>query len=213
MDMQEMEKGFQEIWKLFAETNRRFQESQTELDKQFREIGERFKETERQFKETDRQFKKTDKKFDKYFGKVKELDRNWGKLVESLVKPSVAEQFRKRNFPISGSGQRVERYYNGRLMEIDILLTDGDAVIAVEVKTTLSVSDVDEHIEKHLKPFKLFFPEYRGRKVLGAVAYIHLEENADRYAYKKGLFVLTFTSGDAVKIRNDAGFVPAEWGD
>ncbi len=177
------------------------------------EIEKGFQEIWKLFAETDRRFKETDKKFDKYFGKVKELDRNWGKLVESLIKPSVAEQFRKRGFPITGSGQRVEKYYNGRLMEIDILLTDGNSVIAVEVKTTLSVGDVEEHIEKHLKPFKLFFPEYRDRKVLGAVAYIHLEENADRYAYKKGLFVLTFTSGDAVKIRNDAGFVPAEWGD
>ena len=192
MDMQEIEKGFQEIWKLFAETDRRFQETDRQLDKRFKE---------------------TDKKFDKFFGKVKELDRNWGKLVESLVKPSVAEQFRKRGFPVSGSGQRVEKYYDGKLMEIDILLTDGDKVIAVEVKTTLSVSDVEEHIEKHLKPFKLFFPEYRDRKVLGAVAYIHLEENADRYAYKKGLFVLTFASGDSVRIKNDARFVPAEWGE
>ncbi|OQX09102.1 MAG: hypothetical protein BWK80_47320, partial [Desulfobacteraceae bacterium IS3] len=89
MDMQEIEKGFQEIWKLFAETDRRFQETDRQLDKRFKE---------------------TDKKFDKFFGKVKELDRNWGKLVESLVKPSVAEQFRKRGFPVSGSGQRVEKY-------------------------------------------------------------------------------------------------------
>ncbi len=202
MDMQEMERGFQKIWELFAETDRRFKET----DRQF-------KETSRQFKETDKKFKETDKKFDKYFGKVKELDRNWGKLVESLVKPSVADQFRKRGFPITGSVQQVEKYYIGRLMEIHVLLTDENTVIAVEVKTTLSVGDVDEHIEKHLKPFRLFFPEYRDRKVLGAVAYIHLEENADRYAYKKGLFVLTFTSGDAVRIKNDVRFVPAEWGD
>ncbi len=90
MDMQEREKGFQEIWKLFAETGRRFQESQTELDKRFGE--------------TDKRFKETDKKFDRYFGKVKELDRNWGKLVESLVKPSVAEQFRTGNEVFRSAG-------------------------------------------------------------------------------------------------------------
>ena len=40
-------------------------------------------------------------------------------------------------------------------------------------------------------------------KIYGAVAYIHVEEDADRYAYKQGLFVLTFTSGDLVEILNN----------
>ncbi len=194
MNSQVIEEGFQKVWKMFQET------------------GKRFKETEKRFKETDKRFKETDKKFDKYFGKVKELDRNWGKLVESLVRPSVASQFRKRGIQVVGSGQRVERQRGGETTEIDILLTNTDAVIAVEVKTTLGVAEVDEHIEKHLKPFKRFFPEYADKKVYGAVAYIHLEENANRYAYKKGLFVLTFTTGDMVEIQNDSNFKPRSWG-
>ncbi|OQX06441.1 MAG: hypothetical protein BWK80_50695, partial [Desulfobacteraceae bacterium IS3] len=91
-----------------------------------------------------------------------------------LVKPSVATQFRKRGIPIIGSGQRVEREIGGETIEIDILLTDGDSVVAVEVKTKLTVEHVNEHIEKHLKPFRRFFPEYQDKKVYGAVAYIHL---------------------------------------
>jgi RecB family endonuclease NucS len=153
-------------------------------------------------------FQETDRKFEKYFGKIKEMDRNWGKLVESLVKPSVAAQFRKRGIPIIGSGQRVEREIGGETIEIDILLTDGDSVVAVEVKTKLTVEHVNEHIEKHLKPFRRFFPEYRDKKVYGAVAYIHLEENADRYAYKNGLFVLTFDVKNMVRIKNDSKFIP-----
>ena len=190
MESQVIEQGFQKVWQMFQETRQMFQE------------------TDRKFQETDRKFKESDRKFDKYFGKIKEMDRNWGKLVESLVKPSVATQFRKRGIPIIGSGQRVEREIGGETIEIDILLTDGDSVVAVEVKTKLTVEHVNEHIEKHLKPFRRFFPEYQDKKVYGAVAYIHLEENSDRYAYKNGLFVLTFDAKNMVKIKNDSKFIP-----
>jgi len=229
MDAQTIELGFQQVWEMFQETDRRFKETDKkfqetaqqiketgerfkETDKQFKETGERFKETDERFKETDKQFKETDKKFDKYFHKVKELDRNWGKLVEALVRPSVAAQFRKRGIPVIGSGQQVERILGADTIEIDILLSDGDSLIAVEVKTTLRIENVDEHVQNHLRPFKRFFPEYQDKKIYGAVAYIHVEENADRYAYKKGLFVLTFTTGDLVTILNDDNFRPQNFG-
>ncbi len=208
MDPQIIEEGFQKVWRMFQET-----------DRQFKETGQRFQETDQRFQETDQRFqeaaqrsKEIDDKFDKYFGKVKELDRNWGKLVEALVKPSVGEQFRKWGIPVHGSGQRVEVHKGGETMEIDILLKNEDALIVVEVKTTLTVAAVNEHIEKRLKPFKRFFPEYRDRTVYGAAAYIHVEENADRYAYKNGLFVLTFAAGDMVEIQNDDRFEPRVWG-
>jgi len=107
----------------------------------------------------------------------------------------------------------VERHQNGETIEIDILLANTDVMIAVEVKTTLSVDDVNEHIEKHLQPFKRFFKEYQNKKIYGAVAYIHVDEKADRYAYKKGLFVLGFTADNLVTIKNDSKFVPKTWGD
>ena len=194
MDSQVIEQGFQKVWQMFQETDRKFEKSKEDADRENREIR--------------RLFKESDRKFEQYFGKIKEMDRNWGKLVESLVKPSVATQFRKRGIPIIGSGQRVEREIGGETIEIDILLTNGDSVVAVEVKTKLTVEHVNEHIEKHLKPFRRFFPEYRDKKVYGAVAYIHLEENSDRYAYKNGLFVLTFDAKNMVKIKNDSKFIP-----
>lgn len=188
MDTNVIEQGFQEVWRMF-------------------------KETDKKFEETARQIKETDEKFDKYFGKLQEYERNWSKLVESLVKPSVARQFQKRRIPVFHTFQRVESTLNGDNMEIDLLLENGDTVVLVEVKTTLRVNDVNEHIEHRLKPFKRFFPRYADMKVYGAIAYIHVEEDADRYAYKQGLFVLTFTSGDLVEILNDEKFEPKEWGE
>jgi len=131
--------------------------------------------------------------------------------IESLVAPSIVKQFQKENFEIEGMSQRMMRRKAGKTLEIDALLTNNHIVIPVEVKTTLNVNAVDEHIQKHLIPYKHFFPEYHNKIVYGAVAYIHVEENADRYAYKKGLYVLTFGDNDMVVIKNDKNFKPVEF--
>jgi len=222
-----------EIMALFKETAQRSKET----DKQIKETGqqikesermmaqrsketermmaERFKETERllseRFRETDQFLKESSQKADKYLGKIKEFDRNWGKLVESLVAPGMVEQFKKINLDIDGMTQRVQKRKQGKNFEVDILLTNSNLIIPVEVKTTLNVEAVNEHIEKHLIPFKTFFPEYKDKAIYGAVAYIHVEENADRYAYKKGLYVLTFGDNDMVIIKNDPQFKPVAW--
>jgi hypothetical protein len=42
------------------------------------------------------------------------------------------------------------------------------------------------------------------------VAGIVIQEDADKYAYKKGLYVLK-QKGEIVEIANDDKFVPREW--
>ena len=58
--------------------------------------------------------------------------------------------------------------------------------------------------------FLQFFPEYKERKLLGAVAGIVIDEGVDRYAYQQGLFVIV-QRGDTVRLLNDADFQPKEW--
>ena len=48
------------------------------------------------------------------------------------------------------------------------------------------------------------------KKVIGAVAGIVIDESADKYAYRKGLFVIGQT-GETVKILNDEKFEPKVW--
>ena len=201
------DKNIEEINKLKMEIDRIVQERVH----QSKERALRSKELDRQFKETDRKIDRVTELADKYIGKVNEFDRNWGKLVESLVAPGIVDQFKKINMDIDGMTQRVLKRKHGKSLEVDILLTNSELIIPVEVKTTLNVEAVNEHIEKHLIPFKTFFPEYKNKSIYGAVAYIHIEENADRYAYKKGLFVLTFGDNDMVVIKNDANFKPVTW--
>lgn len=49
--------------------------------------------------------------------------------------------------------------------------------------------------------------ERRKTKVVGAIGGIVIDEDSDKYTYRKGLFVIV-ESGDTVKILNDHKFKP-----
>ena len=78
--------------------------------------------------------------------------------------------------------------------------------MVVEVKTTLRVKHVKEFLWE-LDQFTEWLPEYRGRRVYGAVAYIKVVEEAEKYAARQGLFVIRATRSSA-SILNPAGFKP-----
>jgi hypothetical protein len=79
----------------------------------------------------------------------------------------------------------------------------------VEVKSSLGVNDVKE-LQSDLNKFRQFFPEYAQKQLYGAVASIEIEEGADRYAYRQGLFVLA-QAGETVSILNNPDFQPKNW--
>ena len=169
---------------------------------QERSHSDEIREIWKLFRETDRRFKETEKM-------VNDLTGKWGKFVEGLVAPGAIRMFRERGVNIERTSQRVTSHKGGEEMEIDVLCINEEDVLAIEVKSTLSVDDVNEHIER-LNSFKRFFPEYKKKNVLGAVAGIVFNGNSDKFAYKQGLFVIGQT-GDTVHILNDEQFKPRAW--
>jgi len=177
----------EDIFRMFDETRRIFNE----------EIKEAFAETDRQSKETDKKIKEL---ADLFTGQ-------WGKLIEALVKPSSLRLFQERGVKVTETYQRIESYRNGSQMEVDIFLSNNEEAVVIEVKTTLRVEDVKDFLEK-LSQFTLFFPRYKDMKIYGAVAGIQIEEGADKFAYRQGLFVLTGSGEGMIRILNDAKFRP-----
>ncbi len=174
-----------QIWAMFHETSREMRDG-------YREMREGYKELRNLFKETDR--------------RIGDLSSKWGRFVEGLVVPGMISLFEKRGIEIEKISQRVRVRKKDGEMEIDILGINGEYAVLVEVKSTLSPEDVMEFIEK-LKKFKKFFPEYADRKIVGAVAGIVMESEADKFAYRQGLFVIA-QKGETVKIINDRKFTP-----
>ena len=94
-------------------------------------------------------------------------------------------------------------------MELDIVVVNDDAVVLVEVKSTLTVGGIRRFL-KCLRQFKEFLPRYGDCRVMGAVAGIVTEEKVARYAKEHRLFVIV-QSGENVILANEPGFEPQTW--
>ncbi|OPF18035.1 DUF3782 domain-containing protein [Microcystis aeruginosa KW] len=189
-----------------AEYDRLVAESKAEYDRHRVEIenllAESKLESDRSMAELKRTVERTSKAVDS-------LTTRWGRFVEELVEPAVLRLFQEKGIDIKEVYPRARVKRQGIAMEIDILAVDDTDLVVVECKSRLSQDDVDEFIEK-LTRFKIAFPHYKNYRAYGAVAGIEINEGIDRYAYKKGLFVIK-PSGDTVAIINDADFQPNTW--
>lgn len=200
MTTEQMEKSFKEIWDLFKETDAR-------LDK-------RFRETELSIKETDKIARETSESVRELNLSVKQLERlftsEWGKLIESLAESGIVQIFQKRGIAITELGRRMKSQKNGRNMEVDFLLFNMKEIVVGEVKTTLKVQDVKDFLID-LHEFPTFFPRYKGSHTYGAMVGIRIEEEADKFAYRNGLFVLTVGGEGMLTMLNDEKFQPIDF--
>ncbi|MBF0606298.1 MAG: DUF3782 domain-containing protein [Candidatus Magnetobacterium sp. LHC-1] len=165
----------------------------------FEVIRKSSEETARELKEVVAGLKETRETVNTLAGK-------WGNFVVGLVLPATKKMFQEKGIVIKNIFKGAESDEESAKMEIDILAVNGDYVVAIEVKSTLGVDDVNDHLNRLLK-FKQAFPLYANLTVIGAVAGIVINKGVDRYAYQKGLFVIG-QSGDTVRILNDEKFKP-----
>lgn len=216
----------EEVWALFKETDqkfketdRKFQEMIQETDRKFQETDRKFQETDRKIQETTQQIKQTDqtlknalKESERILNKqMGKLTNRLGEFVEEMVKPAIIKLFRSRGIEVHVVTQRVQAN-NPELnlaMEIDLLAINNNACILIEVKSHLSIDDVNEHLER-MKKFKPLFPNYSTSQVYGAVAGMVIPEDVAKYAYRRGFFVMGQT-GDTMGILNDINFQPIAW--
>lgn len=161
----------------------------------FREVAEAQKDTDRAIKQLSQQ--------------IGELGNRLGEFVEGLVKPAVVPLLRAHGIDVHEVYPDVEVDRGAEGMQIDLLVVNDTEAVLVEVKSNLSITDVDEHLER-LEKFKRLLPRYREVRAMGAMAAMVIPRDAARYAYRKGLFVLGQT-GETVAILNGAKFQPKVW--
>jgi hypothetical protein len=212
---------YEKVWAMFQETREQFQETR----EQFQETREQFQETREQFRETS---KETDRKIQEAFELHKEterivkrnskqmggLHRRFGEMAMHLVAPGIDARFSEMGYhfdSIATKGCCVRNKTGKILAEIDILLENGEIIIAVEVKTTPAVKDVEHHVRRLeiLRDRRIEMGEKR-KKILGAVAGAIYENEVKKAVCEAGFFVIE-QSGDTMKIDMPDGFVPREW--
>ena len=205
---------FKETDERFKETDRVLSERFKETDTKFKETAERFRETDTKFKETAERFKETDRvlseKFNATDKRVKQafelFESQWGKLMEALVEGDLVNLLRTHGIDVHKTSMRVKGEHKGHNYEFDIIAHDSDELVIIEVKTTLRVKHVKGFV-KQLQQVKTWMPEYKDKKIYGAVAFLKSEEEAEAYAQKQKLFAIKAV-GDSAYILNPKGFQP-----
>ena len=186
-----------------TESVRELRESQRETSEQMKETDRRMRETARQIQETDRQMRETDRRLKK----AEDLfTTQWGKLMESLVRGDLVKLLAGRDVGVRGLARDTLKRRGGESYEVDILAVNGEEIVAVEVKTTLRPEDVRRFRSKLFR-FKEWWPEYRDRKVYGAMAYLQASDHVALHAERQGFFVIRAT-GDSACIVNAEDFDP-----
>jgi hypothetical protein len=214
----------QDIYDLFKASQADLQASREEFDRRMAEskaeADRRLAESKASREEFDRRMAESKAEADRRMAKLEQLAANtsrevghlgdrWGTFVENLVEPAVLRLFQARGIDIQTTYRRAKSTRPAARMEIDILAVDGDVAVAIEVKSRLTQQDVDDLCEK-LQKLKIAFPEHASHRVYGAVAAIEFLQDVDRYAYRKGLFVIR-QCGDSVELANDESFQPRAW--
>jgi len=202
----------EEIWEILRRLTSSFEETDRQMketDRKLQETDRIVKETSLQMKETDRKLQETGHKIDKVTAAIGRLGNRLGEFVEEMVRPAVVRLFQGRGIDVHQVYARIHVERDGDSMEIDLLVVNTTDAILVETKSELKVDDVNEHVSRLVR-FKKLRPQYACFQVMGALAAMVLPEDAARYAYRQGLFVLG-QSSDTVNIRNDAEFKPKVW--
>ena len=130
----------------------------------------------------------------------------WGKLMESLVKGDLIKLLQEKGIKVNRFHTETTADKRRTRYQFDIIAIDGAEMVVIEVKTTLNQEEAEYFVGK-LKKFKELFPEYKDKTIYGAVAYLKVNQSADVWSQKKGLFVIRAT-GSSASIVNTGAFKP-----
>jgi len=167
-------------------------------------VGKKQEELSESQKETDRIVKEIGKR-------LGDFTNSFGDVVEYMIAPNLQEKFRDLgyDFQEASTKHKVRDKKNDISFEIDVYLQNGDTAMLVEIKSNLTISDINKHITRLEKMRK--YADLRGdkRHFLGAVAGIVVEDDERQYALEQGFFLIE-PSGENFNITPPSG-KPKEW--
>ena len=178
----------EEVWAILRETQRIV-----------KEVTEQQKENARRQKRTDKQ--------------MGFLSNRFGELAEHLVAPGIHARFNELGYffgEVAPGGHKIFGDDGKTKTEIDLLLENGETVMAVEVKVKPLVKDVEHHIKRLEILRDCRRKKNDKRKIQGAIAGAVFGAEEKKAVAEAGLFVIE-QSGDTMKIDVPDGFVPREW--
>ena len=183
----------------FAEENRSFKASTEALKESIIETRKTLNESiEKASKASNESLEEARKTLFKAIGGIGDTI---GKMSESMLVPSLVEKFRQLGFTFD-SASRNKKIYIGKhevYTEIDAFLENSTQAMAVEVKTTLRLIEVEWHVERMEKIRHYADSRDDKRQFYGAMAANVISDEIRRYAFKQGFYLIE-PSGEDIMI-------------
>jgi predicted AAA+ superfamily ATPase len=163
-------------------------------------------ESEMRRKEDAKREKDTERQMALLRKQMGDISRRFGEMAEYMVAPNLSQRMYEYGYNYTKLSQEVQIEDENRnfLLEIDILLENGDTAMLVEVKTKPNIDDIKEHIER-LQKYRLYSDKRNDkRRFLGGVAGVVFPKNVKEFALKSGFFVIE-PSGETFIITKPEG--------
>jgi predicted nuclease with TOPRIM domain len=182
--------------------SKRIKEISEENERGFRELRERVNKTSEEVAKTSEEIRKLKTE-------ISRLTGSWGEFVEGMIEPSSIKFMEEKGFKVIGIYAGAKFSKDGMNAEYDLFLVcekksnknnkKEKVILLVSAKTKVSSKDVDELLED-MKNFFFFLEEYKGYKLMGAIAGIRFGRGADIYALRSGLIVMK-PAGEVMQIQ------------
>ena len=132
---------------------------------------------------------------DKITNMVVEITGVTGHIIEGLVGTTAEKMFQEVGYNFYNNGNNIKRKLTAQnlQMEVDVLLSNTETAIPIEVKTNCTKKSIDCFL-KSMEKFRTLFPEYSGHEVIAGIAALNYERDAFDYAQQHGLLVIRVSS-------------------
>ena len=215
---------YEKVWELFQEvaaeqkeTARVVREMSQETERRSQEAERRSqeaaKEAERRSQEAERRYQELDKYMKRMSKNLGGLGNSLGELIETLIAARLWEKFAAFPYNFQRTYRRIPIYdeTNQEVTDVDILLSNTEWVMAVEVKRDPNINDIDRHIVRMERVRKYPPAEAKGKKLLGALAGGAVDADVRKYAYEAGFYLLELQGESVDLVPPPEGFTPKIW--
>ena len=205
---------FEQVWAALMEDREQMKKSREEADRREQEALLRSQEADRRSQEFDRSLQELKEQVEKTSKIVGGLGNSIGGLVETLFAARLWEKFSSYNYGFKRVFQEMPVYETNSakmLTDIDILLSDTEWAMAVEVKRKVKKEDIEDHVERISRILDHPPAEIKGKKLLGAMAGGTIDPEALNLSYETGFFVLELKGESIELLTPPEGFEPTEW--
>ena len=160
------------------------------LDRFIEKDEKRAEKADKRAEKIDERFEETEKLVDRLAKQIGGVDKIFGDMAEYVSFTNLKRLLREQaGIEIKAVGKRWKIDHEGREYEFDLIAEGTNAVVVVEVKTTLRSDDIDD-FAAIMPDVPAIFPKYQHMDIYGGFAYMKAQDGTEKRAHRHGLLTI-----------------------